>query len=100
MLCLCLSLGLAAEPAPPYQIATDGLRQFTQRLWRAAAAEQGNVCLSPYGIHTALTMLLAGARGTTRDELQPAKTPPNRPTRGPTPRGCSCTLVSPGRMIS
>ena len=46
-----------------------GNTEFAFELFRAAAAEGGNVFLSPYSIAAALTMTYAGARGTTADEM-------------------------------
>jgi len=47
----------------------DGNDAFAIDLYRAAAADQ-NLILSPYSIATALTMTMAGARGTTADEMR------------------------------
>jgi serpin B len=45
-------------------------RAFAFDLYRAiGASEPGNLFISPYSISTALTMVLAGARGETADEL-------------------------------
>jgi serpin B len=40
-----------------------------QQLFRAFSKEPGNIVLSPYSIGTAMTMMLAGARGETASEM-------------------------------
>jgi serpin B len=47
----------------------EGNDAFAFGLFRAAAADQ-NLIVSPYSIATALTMTLAGARGTTAEEIR------------------------------
>jgi len=57
----------SANTATPAAAATN---TFGVELYRIEAATQkGNVLLSPFSIHTALTMTLGGADGKTRDEM-------------------------------
>jgi serpin B len=64
-----------ADAATPEQLATMVAADsaFAFDLYRSViGAETGNVFLSPYSISTALSMVLAGARGSTADELAAA----------------------------
>ena len=42
-----------------------GMNRFATRSYRELAADPGNLILSPFNISTAVSMLLAGARGQT-----------------------------------
>ncbi len=53
---------------PAMQLALDNT-DFALRLYHQLALEEGNICLSPHSISTALAMTLAGARGDTETEM-------------------------------
>lgn len=58
------------EAAPPAQGIVAADTAFTLDLFKAIAAdEDGNVVLSPHGVDAVLSMVLAGAKGKTADEL-------------------------------
>lgn len=63
-----------AVPAPSAEELhrlTSGNARFGYRLARVlAAGNSGDVCISPYSLGTAFGMLLAGARGETRERLR------------------------------
>ncbi len=69
---LLLSFGLiafrpaSASNSQPAALATN---QFGLDLYHQLAARDGNLCLSPYSIETALAMAMAGAAGETRAEM-------------------------------
>ncbi|HYH64492.1 MAG TPA: serpin family protein, partial [Urbifossiella sp.] len=81
----------ADTPAVPWtpvlQAAADGEVAFALDLYaRLAAAEKGNVFVSPYSIHAALALTAFGADGATRDQLVKAlRLPPG--DDGPTAAG-------------
>ncbi len=56
---------LLADSAP----AAKATNEFGLDLFRRIATGDGNVCLSPYSIESALAMTFAGAEGQTRDEM-------------------------------
>ncbi|MBN9522292.1 serpin family protein, partial [bacterium] len=69
----------AADAGPPVpwsdalQAAADGEVAFALDLYgRLAAADKGNVFVSPYSIHAALALTTTGADGATRDQLTKA----------------------------
>ena len=58
---------------PTLQAAADGEVAFALDLYaRLAAAEKGNIFVSPYSIHAALALTASGTDGTTRDQLAKA----------------------------
>src|SRR5262245_37287063 len=65
------SAARAATTAGDADPAVDVVEQFGMALFRALAGKQpdGNLVVSPMSIAIALTMVSAGARGTTLDEL-------------------------------
>src|SRR5215470_6392535 len=55
----------------PATAIAPAINGFGLELFRAfAAGGSGNLLLSPYSIESALTMVLAGASGRTRDEMR------------------------------
>ena len=62
-----LARDLAPSDADVPQLARDNAT-FAVRLYQAAAAEPGNLLMSPHSISTALAMTFAGARGQTASE--------------------------------
>ncbi|HWV53011.1 serpin family protein [Pseudorhodoplanes sp.] len=67
-LALCSTAPLAAEP--DVRALTQAYNQSGQELFRALAADPGNVVLSPLSIGTAMAMALSGARGETEAEMR------------------------------
>lgn len=58
------------ELTPDVEAVVDGNNAFTADLYGVAAAgDDGNLFLSPFSVYNALGMVLAGAEGTTRDEI-------------------------------
>ncbi|HJQ05037.1 MAG TPA: serpin family protein [Nocardioides sp.] len=57
-----------ADPALLAPVVT-GLERFGARLYDAVAGQPGNLVISPYSVAIALSMTLAGARGTTASQL-------------------------------
>ena len=51
------------------QTAASATNQFGLDLYRKIAIGDGNLCLSPYSIESALAMTFAGADGATRTEM-------------------------------
>ena len=51
------------------ETAASATNEFGLDLYRKLAAGDGNLCLSPYSIESALTMTFAGAEGRTRSEM-------------------------------
>jgi serpin B len=49
--------------------AANATNQFGVDLYRKIASDDGNLCLSPYSIQSALAMTFAGADGNTRSEM-------------------------------
>jgi serine protease inhibitor len=65
LLLLAGAVVLAADsPIPP------AMNAFTTDIYKQLAASDGNLMLSPFNIATALSMLLAGARGQTAKEME------------------------------
>src|SRR4051794_12321832 len=58
-------------PEAELKALAEGNNQFAIELYRKVAeGEQGNICISPYSVRTAMAMTYAGARGTTAEELK------------------------------
>ena len=60
---VCVAGALAANPP------ATGLNQFAATTYQQLAPSPGNLIFSPFSISTALSMLLAGARGSTATEI-------------------------------
>ena len=64
-----LFIARMAYGADDVGLAASGANQLGVDLHRQLATGDGNLCISPYSIETALAMTFAGADGVTRDEL-------------------------------
>lgn len=60
---------LAAASAAAVGQEGDGSDRFASDMYKELAAKEGNVFFSPFSIHAALSMTLAGARGKTASEM-------------------------------
>jgi serpin B len=58
-----------AVPAGDPELAARATNEFGLDLYRRLAPAEGNFCISPYSIETALVMAFAGADGATRKEM-------------------------------
>lgn len=76
--CLLLAGCRAAEDGPDHppipwtpemQVAADANNQFAFDLYGKLKEKPGNLFVSPYSVHTALSMTATGARGRTRDQM-------------------------------
>ena len=66
---LCLALMNSNVSASDYRAAASATNELGVDLYRKLATEDGNLCLSPYSIESALAMTFAGADGKTRTEM-------------------------------
>lgn len=66
---ICLATLLANAFASDFQSAASATNSLGLDLYRKLATGEGNLCLSPYSIESALAMTLAGADGETRTEM-------------------------------
>lgn len=74
-----LPLLLAASLAAGDSRIMPAMNAFTAASYRQLARGDGNLILSPFNIATALSMVLAGARGQTADEMRAVLHLPNDP---------------------
>lgn len=61
---------LALPVLPADDRTAPGLNRFATKVYREIAPTPGNLIYSPFSISTALSMLLAGARGSTAKEIE------------------------------
>jgi serpin B len=66
---LIVLLGSISLRAGEFDLAAGATNQFGLDLYRKLAANNENLCISPYSIQTALAMTFAGAAGQTRTEM-------------------------------
>ncbi len=59
----------AANPSATVQTAATASNAFAMDLYQQVARHDGNVCISPYSINTALDMTAAGAAGNTASQM-------------------------------
>jgi len=66
---LVLAAGITSVRAADFDLATTATNQLGVDLHRQLATGDGNLCISPYSIQSALAMTFAGADGETRAEM-------------------------------